>query len=208
MKNSIILYTHPMSRGRTVRWVLEEIGCKYEEKILEFGSTMKEPAYLKVNPMGKVPALQHGQTNVTETVAICTYLAEAFPEAKLLPTALEDKAAFHRWMHFLSGPFEYAIMNKYCGFEPNQQQKGMLGYGDFDLAVNTFAKALQGQKHLAGSQFTVLDLYATAALAFYMSMDMIPKLDAFTDFVNHHKDRPAAIKAAAMDNALIEKKSS
>lgn len=85
MTDELVFYTNPMSRGRIVRWMLEEIGQPYRTEIIEFGPAMKSPEYLAINPMGKVPAIQHGDTIVTETGAICAYLADAFPDARLAP---------------------------------------------------------------------------------------------------------------------------
>jgi glutathione S-transferase len=87
MSDELVFYTHPMSRGRIVRWMLEEVGRPYRTELLEYGTTMKAPTYLAVNPMGKVPALCHGDTVVTEAAAICAYLADAFPDAGLAPPA-------------------------------------------------------------------------------------------------------------------------
>jgi len=85
MADELVFYTHPMSRGRIVRWMLEEIGQPYRTELLQYGTTMKAPEYLAVNPMGKVPAIRHGDTVVTEGAAICAYLADAFPQAGLAP---------------------------------------------------------------------------------------------------------------------------
>ena len=85
MSDEIVLYTHPMSRGRIARWMLEEIGRPYRAELLEYGTTMKAPAYLAINPMGKVPTIVHRNTIVTEASAICAYLADAFPDAGLAP---------------------------------------------------------------------------------------------------------------------------
>src|SRR5579863_7307734 len=104
MTKQLIFYTNPMSRGRIVRWMLEEIGVPYETKILEYGTTMKGPEYLAINPMGKVPAIKHGDKVVTEAAAICAYLAEAFPEAKLMPINDEERALYYRWLFFTAGP--------------------------------------------------------------------------------------------------------
>src|SRR4051812_47256842 len=85
MTDELVFYTHPMSRGRIVRWMLEEVGQPYRTELLDYGTTMKRPEYLAINPIGKVPALRHGETVVTETAAICAYLADVFPEAGLAP---------------------------------------------------------------------------------------------------------------------------
>jgi glutathione S-transferase len=85
MADELVLYTNPMSRGRVARWMLEEIGAPYKVEVLDYASTMKGPDYLAINPMGKVPALRHGDAVVTETAAICAYLADVFPQARLAP---------------------------------------------------------------------------------------------------------------------------
>ena len=102
---SLTFYTHPMSRGRTARWMLEECGVPYDTVLLEYGTTMKAPDYLAVNPMGKVPALRHGQAVVTEVAAICAYLADLFPDKSLAPAVgTPARAAYYRWLFFLRRP--------------------------------------------------------------------------------------------------------
>src|SRR6516225_11637749 len=101
MAGDLVLYTNPMSRGRIARWMLEEVGQPYEVEVLEYGTSMKAPAYLAVNPMGKVPALRHGEAIVTEVAAICAYLADAFPQAGLAPPLADPRrAAYFRWLFF------------------------------------------------------------------------------------------------------------
>src|SRR5271169_2672697 len=107
MPAELVLYTHPMSRGRIVRWMLEEVGQPYRAEIVEFGPGMKGSGYRAVNPMGKVPALRHGDAIVTESAAICAYLADAFPQASLAPPPGDKaRAAYFRWMFFGAGPVE------------------------------------------------------------------------------------------------------
>src|SRR6516225_7231624 len=113
MQQELIFYTHPRSRGRIVRWMLEELGQPYQTEILDYGTTMKAPAYLTINPMGKVPAIRHGTTIVTECAAICAYLADAFPKANLAPPAGDPtRGPYYRWMFFGAGPVEAALTNK------------------------------------------------------------------------------------------------
>ena len=94
MSDELVLYTNPMSRGRIARWMLEEVGAPYSTEILGYGGTMKGAAYLAINPMGKVPAIRHGDIVVTEAAAVCAYLADAFPAAKLAPDSLNDAHRF------------------------------------------------------------------------------------------------------------------
>ena len=121
----LTLYTNPMSRGRIARWMLEEVGRPYEAVILDYATTMKAEPYLSLNPMGKVPTLTHGERVITENGAICTYLADAFPEAELMP---QDRARFYRWMFFAAGPVDAAVTNKALGVEvpPEKTRHGGL----------------------------------------------------------------------------------
>ena len=106
----LVFYTNPQSRGGIVHWMLEEIGRPYAIKVLEYGTTMKAPEYLAVNPMGKVPAIRHGGTIVTEAAAICAYLADAFPEAGLAPEP-RHRGDYYRWLFFTAGCLEPAASN-------------------------------------------------------------------------------------------------
>src|SRR3546814_3870121 len=128
MADELIFYTNPMSRGQIVRWMLEEVGVPYEPRILDYGTTMKDAAYLAVNPMVKVPAIVHNGKAVTACAAICAYLADAFPEADLAP-APADRADYYRWMFFTAGPVEQAITAKHFGVEPDVDQQRMAGFG-------------------------------------------------------------------------------
>ena len=110
MADELVFYTHPQSRGRIVRWMLEEIGKPYRTELLDYDTTMKAPAYLAINPMGKVPALRHGDSVVTEAAAICAYLADAFPEARLAPPPGDRlRGPYYRWLFFGAGPIEAAV---------------------------------------------------------------------------------------------------
>jgi glutathione S-transferase len=113
MTDELVFYTNPMSRGRIVRWMLEEIGHPYRTELLDFGTTMKAPSYLSINPMGKVPTIRHGDTVVTEVAAICAYLADAFPRAGLAPPPGDRlRGPYYRWLFFAAGPVEAAVTNK------------------------------------------------------------------------------------------------
>ena len=116
MADELVLYTNPMSRGRIARWMLEEVGQPYRAEILEYAGSMKAPEYLAINPMGKVPALRHGETIVTEAAAICAYLADVFPEAGLAPPpGSRLRGPYYRWLFFAAGPVEAANTDKALG---------------------------------------------------------------------------------------------
>ena len=124
MPDELVFYTNPMSRGRIARWMLEETGQPYRTELLDYPA-MKQPAYLAINPMGKVPALAHGGTIITETAAICAYLADAFPATGLAPNPQSSaRGVYYRWMFYGAGPAEAAIINKALGFEVPPPARG------------------------------------------------------------------------------------
>ena len=110
--------------------MLEEIGRPYRVEMLDYGTTMKAPAFLAINPMGKVPALRHGEVIVTEGAAICAYLADTFPEAGLAPPP-GRRGAYYRWLFFGAGPLEAAATNKALKVEVPPERRGMAGYGSW-----------------------------------------------------------------------------
>jgi glutathione S-transferase len=152
----IQFYTNPMSRGQIVRWMLEEVGQPYDQHIIGF-DVMHDDAYRAVNPMMKVPAIVHHGQTVTEGAAIIAYLADAFPDVALAPRD-DEKAAYYRWLFFAAGPVEQAVTNKAGGFEPSAEKGRMFGYGSYDLAVDTLADHLAGNRYVCGDRFTAADV--------------------------------------------------
>src|SRR5580658_640764 len=160
MADELVFYTNPQSRGRMVRWMLEEVGQPYRTEVLDYGTTMKAPAYLAINPMGKVPALAHGDAVVTECAAICAYLADAFPQAKLAPPPGDRlRAPYYRWMFFAAGPIEAAVSNKALGLVVPPERERMMGYGNHALALKTLENAIARGPYLVGDSFTAADVY-------------------------------------------------
>jgi glutathione S-transferase len=202
MAEELALYTNPQSRGRIVRWMLEEIGQPYTTEILDYPSAMKGPAYLAINPMGKVPALRHGDAVVTETAAICAYLADAFPQAKLAPPPGHRlRAPYYRWLFFTAGPFEAAISNKALGFVVPPERERMMGYGTFALAMNTLEAAVSRGDYLVGDSFTAADVYVGSAIGFGMMFGTLEKRPAFEKYWQRLSSRPAMARAKALDDA-------
>ena len=200
--SSLTFYTHPMSRGQTVRWMLEEVGEPYETEILDYGSTMKAEPYLSINPMGKVPAIRHGDKVVTEVAAICCYLADAFPQAGLAPPPA-DRADYYRWIFFTSGPVEAAFSNKAAGWEPTPERQRMFGYGTYDLAIGTLEKALTGRDYIAADHFTAADLFVGANVNFMLQFKLLEPKPVFTDYAARMTDRDAYRRAKDIDGKLI-----
>ena len=197
----LTLYTNPMSRGRIARWMLEEIGQPYQVVVLDYGTSMKAPAYLAINPMGKVPALTHGARVITEGAAICTYLADAFPEAGLMP---EDRAAFYRWMFFGAGPLEAAVVNRSLGVVVPPEAKGRVGYGSLEDVVATLKAHLAGRDYLVGKAFSAVDVYLGSQIAWGLQFGTIPPEPEFAAYAARITARPAALRAKTADDALIQ----
>ncbi|MBY0521575.1 MAG: glutathione S-transferase family protein [Sphingomonas sp.] len=202
MAGELVFYTNPMSRGQIARWALEEAGATYETVLLDYETTMKAEPYLSINPMGKVPAIVHDGRVVTECAAICLYLADAFPDAGLAPTPAE-RANFYRWMLFAAGPVEQAVTDRAMGFAPSAEQQRMAGYGSYDLAVDVFEKAISAHAYIAGDRFTAADVLVGSQVAWGVQFGTLPKRAAFDDYLTRIVDRPAYLRAKAIDNALI-----
>ena len=204
MSQELVFYTHPMSRGRIVRWMLEETGADYRVEALTYGDTMKAAPYLKVNPMGKVPALVHGDAVVTEAAAICAYLADAFPAAGLAPPP-GARAAYYRWLFFAAGPLEAATINQALGFELAAEQEAMAGYGSLGNVLDALEEALGRSSHIAGERFSAADVYMGAHIGWGMDMmGTIEKRPAFVDYWQRVSSRDAHLRANALDDALLK----
>jgi glutathione S-transferase len=203
MADELVFYTHPQSRGRIVRWMLEEIGRPYRTELLEYGTTMKAPAYLAINPMGKVPAICHGDIVVTEAAAICAYLADAFPEARLAPPPGDRlRGPYYRWLFFGAGPIEAAWTNKAVGFVVPPERERMIGYGRFETVIDVLEQAVSRAEYVVGDSFTAADVYLGSALGFGMHFGMIEKRPAFKRYCQRLGARPAAQRAKEIDDKL------
>jgi glutathione S-transferase len=206
MADEIVFYTNPMSRGRIVRWMLEELGQPYRTELLDFGpGGTKSPAYLAINPMGKVPAITHGDVAVTEAPAICAYLADAFPQAGLAPPPGDRaRGPYYRWLFFAAGPIEAAVTDKALGWEVPPERSRLAGYGGFGQMLDVLEKAVDGREHLAGDRFSTADLYVGAQLGWGMMFGTIEKRPAFEAYVARLQQRPAYVRAAEIDDGLVQ----
>jgi len=204
MTDRLVFYTHPMSRGRIVRWMLEETGAPYETRVIDYGPAMKSADYLAINPMGKVPALAHGDTVVTECAAIIAYLADAFPDAGLAPPpGSRLRGPYYRWLFFCAGPFEAATLNNLLGFEVPEDRRGMIGYGTLETALDAVEGAVKDRDTLLGDGFTAADLYLAAHLGWHLDQKMIDPRPDFVRYAALHNARPAAKRASEIDDALM-----
>jgi len=198
----LILYTNPQSRGQIARWMMEEVGAPYRQEILDYDGGMKADDFLKINPMGKVPTISHQGRIVTECAAICAYLADAFPEAKLAPS-LSDRADYYRWLFFAAGPLESAVINKALNVEVSDDQQRMVGYGTYDTVIEVIAKAVTEQEYIAGDNFSAADVYVGSHIIWGMQFGTIEKRAEFEDYAAKLVDRPARVSATAIDVGLM-----
>jgi glutathione S-transferase len=202
MADELVLYTNPMSRGRIVRWMLEEVGQPYKAEIIEYAS-MKSPEYLAINPMGKVPAVRHGETIVTEGAAICAYLADVFPEAGLAPPpGSRLRGPYYRWMFFAAGPVEAANTDKALGVAIRPEQVRMVGYGTREKSLTALEDQLNRCEYIAGDRFTAADVYVGSHIGFGVMFGTIDKRPAFERYWSLVGSRPAARRAREIDEGL------
>lgn len=203
--NKLTLYTNPWSRGRIVRWMLEETGADYDLQIMEYGGSIKSPAYLAINPMGKVPALTHGDTVVTEVVAICAYLADLFPDKNLAP-ALSDplRGSYYRWLFFAAGPLEMATTAAAYGWDIDEKNVQAVGCGYISDTINTVEMALSKAPYICGEQFTAADVVLASYIGWGIMQKTLEARPVFTDYVKRCDARPAALRATQLDDALVK----
>jgi glutathione S-transferase len=200
----LTFYTNPMSRGQIARWMLEEVGEPYEQVLLDYGTTMKAPEYLAINPMGKVPAIKHGDIVVTEAAAICAYLADAFPAAGLVPNA-SAKGDYYRWMFFAAGPIETAVTARSLGLEAPADKAMMAGYGSYDAAMDALERAVAGRRFIAGDRFSAADVYVGSQIDWGLLFKSMPDRQAFHDYVGPFRERAGYKRAKEIDMALMPK---
>ena len=196
----LTLFTNPTSRGRIVRWMLEEVGEPYETVLTEWGAP--PAALLAANPLGKVPTIVHDGAVVSETAAICAYLADAFPDAELAPRG-DERADYYRWMFFTAGPIEAAMMDSHLGVALPAEKEAMIGYGNLACAVNVLEGAVSAHDYVAGPRFTAADVYVGSSVDFFIQFGMLEKREAFARYLDRLRDRPAWARARAIDDALI-----
>lgn len=203
--DEIVFYTNPQSRGRIVRWMLEELGRPYRVQVLDYAGAMKAPGYLSINPMGKVPTIVHRGVTVTEAAAICAYLADAYPEAQLAPPPGDPlRGAYYRWMFFAAGPVEAAVSAKALGLLAPPERAGTVGYGSFEQTVNALESAARAASPwLLGERFSAADVYVGSQVVWGLMFKTLPERPAFVDYAARLQERAGYQRAAALDDALI-----
>ncbi len=212
--SNLVFYTNPKSRGSVVHWLLTELGLvdgqDYQTIILEYGSTtpdtgMKSPEYLAINPMGKVPAIKDSETVITETCAICLYLADKYSYGNLSPKMSAERGTYYRWMDFAHAVLEPMVMAKSMNQLAPTEQASTAGYGTYKDVMNTLNQTLTTANanggYLCGNRFTTADLYLSNALYFYTQFNLIEKTSEIEKFINRHTARESFAKAREIDMA-------
>ena len=206
MPDSLTFYTNPQSRGRIARWMLEEVGAPYETVVLDYGTTMKAPDYLAINPMGKVPAIRHvvggADTVVTEGAAICGYLADAFPNAGLAPP-LDARGAYYRWLFFGAGPVEHAVTNRALEIEIPPEREGTVGYGNFGRVMDVLEMAVSEGDYVAGDRFSAADVYVGSQIGWGLMFGTMEDRPAFRAYWDRLSAREAYVRGNEKDDALV-----
>ncbi|HWV83307.1 MAG TPA: glutathione S-transferase family protein [Hyphomicrobiaceae bacterium] len=207
MSGKIILHHAAPSRSSTALFMLEEIGAPYEMKVLDLQKEEQlRPEYLAINPMGKVPAIEHNGAVITEVGAICTYLADAFPAAGLAPPIGDpQRGPYLRWMFFQGNCLEPAIIDHALKREPGR--RGMMPYGDYDTTVGVLEKAIEKGPWFLGERYSAADVYVGSAIAWGLQFKLLPERDAFKRYADRLAHRPAQQRATEIDGKLMLAKS-
>jgi glutathione S-transferase len=204
MDRHVTLFHSPRSRSATVRALLEELGASYDLHVLNMKKNeQREPAYLAINPMGKVPAIRHGEAIVTEQPAIVIYLADLYAEAGLAP-AIGDplRGPYLRWTVFYGSSFEPAVIDRSMQREPAQRSSSP--YGDYDTMLGALTQQLRKGPYLLGERFSAADVLWASALGWTTAFKLVPELPEIAAYMERVNSRPAMMRAKALDQALAE----
>jgi glutathione S-transferase len=198
----LTLYHAAPSRSSVALWMLEEVGEPYELKVLSLNSgDSRKPEHLAINPMGKVPALKHGDVVITECAAICCYLADAFPKAELsVPIGDPRRGVYLKWLFFGPSCLEPAMIDRSLNREGASPR--MLGWSDYNTVLDVVAKAIAPGPYLLGNQFSAADVVIGSGLRWGMMFDLIPKRPDLVAYVSRLEQRPALQRASAKDAQL------
>ena len=199
----LTLYHASPSRSSIVLWMLEELGQPYDIHLLSLSKgENRAPDYLAINRMGKVPALRHRDTVITEVAAICTYLADEFPAARLnVPVGTPRRGVYLKWLFFGPGCVEPAVIDR-AAPRKEEARRGMLGYGDFDTTMNVLAAAVEKGPWLMGEQFTAADVVIGSGLRWGTMFKLLPERPEFAAYLARLNERPALKRATEKDKKL------
>jgi glutathione S-transferase len=202
----LVHYHAPQTRSFTIRWLIEELGSPpHEIKVLNMKKgEHKSPAYLAINPMGKVPTIVHGDTVVTEAAAIALYLADLFPEAGLAPKIGDPaRGTYLRWIVFNQSAVEPAVTDFALKREPGPAST--LSYGSYEATVDALAGAVAKGPYILGERFSAADIVVGSGIRWMMLFKLLPERPEFKDYADRVTSRPAFLSALAKDTELAQK---
>jgi len=202
-ENRITLHYSPQTRATGTRVLLEELGAPYDLHVLNMkAGEQREPAYLALNPLGKVPAISHLGGLVTEQVAITIYLADLFPQVGLAPAAHDPRRGpYLRWIAYYGSCFEPALIDKFMKREPASPT--LTPYADYDTMIGTVEAQLARGPYLLGERMTAADVLWGIALGWTMAFGLVPQSDVFTRYSGRITSRPACQRISAEDAAMV-----
>lgn len=199
----LTLYTHPISTGRIIRWLLEEIGVRYAVEVIDIDNDRRPSEFLAMNPIGKIPVLRHNNTIISETGAICAYLADAFPLAGLAPEpGSPARGDYYRWLFFAAGPLDTASTLKSLGYGPPPMGDVRAGWGSLDRVVAMLETMLAQRDWLAGDKFSAADIYLGSLLDWAIRFGNVADRPVFDRYLARALDRPAYERAQKLDDEL------
>jgi glutathione S-transferase len=197
----LTLFHAKHSRSEGVRLLLAELGAPYELRLLDLGAEEQmSPEFCAINPLSKVPALRHGETVVTEQVAIFIYLADYFAAAGLAPGPTDaDRGTYLRWMAFYGASFEPALVDHFMQREPGARR--MSPYGSYDAVIDAVSAALTPGPYFLGDRFSAVDILWGMALSWVLQFKLVPERSEFLRLVQAIAGRPAALRLQAEQSA-------
>ena len=199
----VTLFHAPQSRSAGALVLLEELGADYELHVLDLKKgEQRQPSYLAINPMGKVPAIRHDGALVTEQGAVYVYLADLYPEAGITP-AIGDplRGPYLRWLFYYGSSFEPALIDRSLKREPAPSSTSP--YGDYETMLKTLTDQLATGPYLLGDRFTAADVLWGTALRWTTMFKLVAETPAITAYIGRVTSRPAVARAAKIDAEIL-----
>ncbi len=202
MDRKVKFYHSPRTRSSGALILLEELGAPYELHVINMkAGEQRQPAYLAVNPMGKVPAVVHGDALITEQVAIFLYLADLFPDAKLAPAPGDKlRGPYLRWLVYYGSCFEPAIVDR--ALKREAAPLAMVPYGDYDTMLKTLTDQIAQGPFILGERFSAADVLWGTALSWTTMFKLVPETPVIMDYIGRMNARPSVAKVKAQDAEL------
>lgn len=201
----IKLLHHPYSRAAATVWVLEEVGCDYELEYVDLGrGEQKETRVRALNPMGKLPTLIDGDAVVSEAAAIAVYLADRHALGRLAPELdAPERGTYLRWCFYAPSVIEPGCMAHSSKWE---YRASAAGFGTYDEMLDTITAAIGDGPWLLGDRFTMADVVFGGTVRYMTMFGMLDKRPEYLSYVERLSARPAAQRARAINDRIIEER--